>query len=99
MISVLVFFLHIVFAIYILIKTSKQDSIKTGLLNIVFIIIIFSVGWTISTMLVKLFVPSEGFGKDLDADGIALAILAIAEYFFYRRYYKDLWTTEDGTEK
>lgn len=99
MVSVLVFFLHAVFAIYILIKTSKQDSIKAGLLNIVFIIIIFSVGWTISTMVVRWFVPPEGFGRDLDADGIALTILAIAEFFFYRKYYRDLWTTEAEKEK
>lgn len=99
MISVIIFLIHIIFISYIFYKRNKIDSFNAALLDLIFIIIIFSVGWSLSSMLAKLLFESEGLAKWLDRDTISLLILTIGEFFFYRMYFKDLLTIEDGKEK
>ncbi|MBK8945665.1 MAG: hypothetical protein IPM32_10415 [Ignavibacteriae bacterium] len=93
MIIVLIFLLHIIFVGYIFIKKLKKESLSSALINLAFIIIFFSVGWSISGMLVKLVFEPEGFGRFFDRDTITLTLLTIAEYFFFKFYYKDIKTT------
>jgi len=99
MIIVIIFILHIIFISYVFIKRLKSDSIGSALTDLVLIIILFSIGWSISTMIAKLFWEPIGFGKYFDRDSIALTILTIAEYFFYRIYFKDLLSTSGEKEK
>jgi hypothetical protein len=67
-------------------------------MNLGLIIIVFSVGWTISTTITKIVFPGEGFGENCTTDDISLLILSISEFFFYKIYYKNLFT-EAGKEK
>ena len=76
-----------------------SDSLSTAVIDLIFIIIVFSVGWSITTMFSKIFWDSIGFGKYFDRDTIALTILTILEFFFYRIYFKDLIFTANGREK
>lgn len=100
MVIAVIFFLHIVFAGYIFITKWKNESAGSAFLNLVFIILLFSIGWSILAMFVKLFFEQEGFGKHFDRDTIGLTILTIIEFFFYRIYYrKDKKTTEVDKEK
>ena len=99
MISVIIFLIHIIFIIYIFYKRNKIDSFNAALLDLIFIILIFSVGWSLSSMLTKLIFESEGLANWLDRDTISLLILTIGEFFFYRIYFKDLLTTGVGKEK
>ena len=97
MISLILFILNVIFLLFIFIVKARK-SVSDAFLNVGLIIIIFSIGWAISTSLTKLIFPSEGFGENFTADDIALLILTIGEFFFYRIYYKDLFT-EDDKEK
>jgi uncharacterized membrane protein YhdT len=90
MVIAFIFLVHLIFTIYIFIKKWKQNSIGEALIDLVLIIILFSVGWSITTMISKLFWEPIGFGKYFDRNTIALTILTIGEFFFYRTYYKDL---------
>lgn len=99
MIIVFIFLLHIIFTIYIFINKLKNESLSAALINLAFIIIFFSIGWSLSTMLIKIFIDVEGFGKYFDRDTIALTILSIAEYFFYKFYYQDLKPISNGKGK
>jgi hypothetical protein len=99
MVIAIIFSLHILFIIYIFIKKSKKDNLSAALIDVALIIILFSVGWALATMLSKIFWEPQGFGKQFDRNAISLSILTIAEYFFYRFYYNDLFTTSDGKEK
>jgi formate hydrogenlyase subunit 3/multisubunit Na+/H+ antiporter MnhD subunit len=100
MISALIFSGHLFFLLYIFTKKWQDESITSAFTNLALIIVLFSVGWSISTTIVKLFVDQKGFGIHFDADTISLTMLTIVEYFFYRFYYReDDNITEADTEK
>ena len=89
MITALIFTGHLIFIIYIFTKKWQEDSIQSAFINLALIIILFSVGWSISTMLLKLFIDQSGFGIYFDRDAISLTLLTIAEYVFFRMYYSE----------
>ncbi|PID59812.1 MAG: hypothetical protein CR986_04520 [Ignavibacteriae bacterium] len=95
MVIAFIFLLHIVFIIYVFIKRTKKDSIKSALIDLTLIIILFSIGWSLSTMITKLFFGPSGFGKHFDRDTISLTLLTITEFFFYKMYFKDMFTSDE----
>ncbi|MCB0752102.1 MAG: hypothetical protein KDC52_11555 [Ignavibacteriae bacterium] len=99
MIIVFIFFAHIVFMGYVFYKRLKKESFGTALIDLTLIILLFSVGWSIAGMLIKLFIDQEGFGEFFDRDAISLVLLSIVEFFFYKMYYKDLLTNSNEKEK
>ncbi len=94
-----IFLIHIIFAIFIFYKRWKTDTVSSAFIDLILIIILFSIGWSLSTMACKLFWEPIGFGKHFDRDTIALTILTILEFFFFRFYFKDLLATSSGKEK
>ena len=98
MIIALIFLLHIVFLLTILVKTTKSESAGSALLNIIFVVIIFSVGWTLISFVINLFVKPIGLGKYFDRNTISLVILAIAEIIFYWNYFKKNSAIADDKE-
>jgi hypothetical protein len=99
MVTAFIFFAHFMFVLYIFTKKWQDESISTALINVALITILFTVGWSISTSVVKIFFDSKGLGIQFNADAISLTLLSIAEFFFYRIYYREEKTTEAGTEK
>lgn len=99
MVSALIFCGHLIFILYIFTKKWQDESLSSAFINLALIIILFSVGWSITTSVVKIFFESKGFGLHFDSDTIALTLLSIIEYFFYRFYYREKEVTEDGKEK
>ena len=75
-----------------------EEGLSFAFLNMGLIAILFTVGWSITGMISKFFMESEGWGTLLNADDVSLAMLAIAEYFFYRIYYNEPAIVND-TEK
>lgn len=98
MITAFIFFAHYIFTLFIFTKKWQEENLSGGILNIGLIGVLFAVGWTITTMIAKIFMEPEGLGIFYDRDTFALTLLTIAEFFFYRLYYKDIFT-EDGTER
>lgn len=99
MITALVFAAHIFFMLVVFTKKWQSESFWAGIQNVVFIIILFSVGWPLFTMIMKIFLNPEGLGVNLDRNAIVLLILTAAEYFFYKFYYTELFITEADKEK
>jgi hypothetical protein len=95
MISGLIFAIHIVFMIFIFTKKWQEENLSYAFLNVGLIIILFTVGWSVSGMLLKIFIDPEGFSLELNRDTLSLILLTIVEYFFYRFYYKDDFTASD----
>ncbi len=87
MIIAIIFILHSVFLLYIFYIKWKSESFSSGIVNAILVIILFAVGWTISTSLTKLIIPQEGFGKELNQDSISLILLTVVETVFYKFYY------------
>jgi len=94
-----IFLFHIVFSIYIFIKKWKTDSLGGAFIDLVLIIILFSVGWSISSLICKIFWEPIGFGLHFDRDAISLTILTIVEFLFYKIFYKDLFITSNEKGK
>jgi len=99
MVIAFIFLLHIVFIIYVFQKRIRSESLSSGLIDLILIVILFSVGWSISTMVCKIFWDPIGFGKHFDRDTISLFVLTVVELFFYRMYFKNLFITGDETGK
>jgi len=100
MISAFLFFVHLIFLLVIFTKKWQTESVSSGLTNSALIIILFSVGWSVTGMLAKFLMEKEGFGLYFDRDTFSLALLTIAEFFFYRFYFDESEekSTEAGTE-
>ncbi len=109
MIAALILIVHGAACVYAFFRYRKE-GIGEGILAVAFVIIIFSVGWTITTMLAKLVYPyglveqwisalqgshlSRLFAKELSIDTFSLLLLTIAESFFYYYYLR----SEGGPE-
>jgi hypothetical protein len=99
MVIAFIFLIHLAFIGYVIYKRIKSDSSSSAIIDLIFIIIVFSVGWSLSTMFCKIFWEPIGFGKYFDRDTISLTLLSVLEYFFFKFYFKDLLTTANGKEK
>lgn len=86
MIPVVVFYLHIVGAVAAFTKSWQDDGLTDGMLTLAFIGLIFVVGWTISSFIVRLIVP-KGFGLVFNPDALALVVLTTGEAIFYYFYF------------
>jgi uncharacterized membrane protein YgaE (UPF0421/DUF939 family) len=111
MIAAFIFLLHFFAAVYAFVKY-KKDGIGEGFLAVAFVVIIFSVGWTITTMIAKVTFPgtlvaswiaslqgthfSRLFAKELTIDTFSLVLLTIGEGFFYYFY---LQSEEDKAKR
>lgn len=98
MITAFIFFAHLIFTLVIFSKKWQDEKLSSAFTNIALIGILFTVGWTITGMIAKVFMEPKGLGLQFDRDTFALTLLTIAEVFFYKFYYKDEPTADD-TEK
>ena len=86
MIALFVFYLHTVAAAYAFTEQYQEEGVGAGVLAVAFMGIIFSVGWSISTFLLKFLVDEKGFGLYFNRDAMSLTLLTIGEGFFYYFY-------------
>lgn len=87
MIPVLIFYAHVVLLVYMFTKNLIEEGGVSAFLSILFIIVIFSVGWTFSEFVLGFFIKPEGFSLLLPRAAFSLVLLSIIEAFFYRFYY------------
>jgi hypothetical protein len=83
MIPLLVFYLHTVAAVYIFTQQYQKEGFGAAVLAVGFMALIFSIGWSITTFLLKLVITPKGFGFFFDRDALSLLLLTICEGGFY----------------
>ena len=83
MISLLVFYLHTVAAVWLFTTRWQEGDWKEGLLAVGFLALIFSVGWSMSTFILKLVIDEKGFALWLDRDALSLLLLVVMEWVFF----------------
>ena len=83
MIALFVFYAHTVAAAAIFTRRWQESDWKEGILAVGFLALIFSVGWSMSTFLLKLFVDEKGFAVWLDRDALSLLLLVVLESMFF----------------
>jgi hypothetical protein len=82
-ITLFIFYLHTIAAVTIFTVRWQESGWKEGLLGVGFLLLIFSVGWSIATVIVNFFVDHQGFGPLLDKDTLALVLLTMMEAVFF----------------
>ena len=88
MIELVVFYLHTIAAVTAFTHQYQREGPGAGALAVGFMGIIFSVGWSISTFLLKLVVSEKGMGLWFNRDAMSLTLLTIAEAIFYYLYLR-----------
>ena len=83
MIALFVFYVHTIAAAWLFTRRWQESDWKEGILAVGFLALIFSVGWSMSTFLLKLFVDEKGFAIWLDRDALSLLLLAAGEAVFF----------------
>ena len=73
--------MHTIFACYVFVRTYQREGIVQSLLNIAFIIIIFTVGWTISDLLVGFIVSADGYSISLPQSKTLLSLIKATGFF------------------
>ena len=81
MIPVIIFYLHTIFAVYAFCKSFQVEGLLQAFLNTGFIIILFSVGWTISDLFVGFVISPNGYLIDMPVNKIAVSLLKIDPAF------------------
>ncbi len=77
MIPVIVFFGHTIFACWAFCKSYQSDGWVQAILNVCFIVILFTVGWTISDLLVGFVISDAGYLFNLPSSPLSLFFLKI----------------------
>ena len=88
MIELFVFYVHIIAVVTMFTKRWQEEGLSEGFLVVLFMALIFFVGWSITTFLMKLLMSKIGLGMWLDRDGASLLLLTAGEivlYYFYLR--------------
>ena len=83
MITLFVFYAHVVAAVVLFTRRWQEADLKEGFLAVGFLLLVFSVGWSITTFLVRLVASEKGLAVWLDRDTMALLFLAMLEAGFF----------------
>ncbi len=97
MIAVLIFYLHTIFAVYVFAKSFQSDGIIQALLNVVFIIILFTVGWTLIDVIIGLIISEQGYIITIKYKSLLDEILRLTGFYKPLGYDKVLLTPKDTT--
>src|SRR5438477_9296838 len=87
MIPVVIFYAHLIFLVYMFTRNFIEQGGVSAFLSILFIIVIFSVGWTFSEFIIGFFMKPEGFGLIFPRAAFSLLLLSAIEIIFYKFYY------------
>lgn len=87
MVAVIVFYIHVIFLVYIFTKNFLDEGPISAMLGAIFIVVIFSVGWTISEFFMSLIMESKGLGLLFPRYAFSLILLTLLEVILYSFYY------------
>lgn len=89
MIPLIIFYLHIIGITFSFTSEYQKESLSAGFLSVGFVVLIFSVGWSISSFFLKYLIGEAGFGLWLNRDSLSLLLLTVAEVLFYFFYFNE----------
>ena len=86
MIIVIIFYLHILFAVLAFTRRWQEEGLQGGFIILGFIFLIFAVGWAIAGFIIHFLAP-RGIPGLVNADTLSLVILSMIEGIFYYFYF------------
>mgnify|MGYP000876367524 CR=1 FL=1 len=90
MIELLIFHLHIIGALYAFTKNWREDNLKNGIMSILIIGLVFTIGWALTGPIARIIMPTSWESMYFNRDTLSLILLLIPEiFFFYHFFIKD----------
>ena len=83
MITLFIFYIHTVAAVAFFTKRWQEGDVKEGVLAVLFLVLIFAVGWSMAAFIMNFLIEEKGFGVWLDRNTLALVLLTALESIFY----------------
>lgn len=87
MIEILIFELHILGALYAFTKNWQRGGFKEGILAVLVIALIFTIGWALTSPLAWLIMPDDFYSIWFSGDTLSLIMLFIPEIIFFYLFY------------
>jgi hypothetical protein len=88
MIDLVIFTLHVILLSAAFTYRWQEEGVKEGMLAVFFVVVIFFVGWSMSSFILRATMQPEGLAAWLDRDTLSLLLLAIGEAVFYYFFMK-----------
>jgi len=95
LITVIIFYLHTIFAIFVFAKSYQSDGLIQAFLNVIFIIIIFTVGWTLTDVIIGLIISDKGYIINIKYKSFLDEILRLTGFYKPLGENKVLLTPKD----
>ncbi len=89
MIPLLVFYVHVVAMAGAITKRWQDEGPGEAVLVFFFMALIFFVGWSITSFVMKLFMEKEGLGPLFDRDAASLLLLTAGEAILYTFFLRN----------
>src|ERR1700674_3292755 len=87
MIIALIYYLHVIFAVYAFCKSYQSDGWLQAFLNIGFIITLFAVALTVCELIAGFFIPDTGYRILMPSNAVLLFLLKISGFYAQRGNY------------
>ena len=87
MIELLIFHVHIVAALYAFTKNWQKGSLKDGVLGVIIIGLIFTIGWALTSPVAHFFMPDKWVSIYFSKDTLSLCILFVPETVFFYLFF------------
>lgn len=81
MIAVIIYYLHTIFAIFVFAKSFQKDGLLQAILNLIFLVIIFTVGWTIIDLFVGLIISDRGYMLNVTPGSFLNGLLRLTGFY------------------
>jgi len=81
MIIALIYFVHVIFAVYAFCKSYQNDGWVQAFLNLGFIITLFAVALTVCELFVGIFIPDTGYRITMPSNPVVLFLLKISGFY------------------
>lgn len=84
MIIALIYFVHVIFAVYAFARSYQSDGWLQAFLNLGFIVTLFAVSLTVCEMIVGVFISDSGYTMSAPSNPVLLFILKISGFYAQR---------------
>lgn len=81
MIIAVIYFIHVIFAVYAFAKSYQSDGWLQAFLNIGFIITLFAVSLTVCELFVGIFIPDAGYTFRMPGNQVLLFFMKISGFY------------------
>lgn len=81
MIIAVIYFIHVIFAVYAFCKSYQNDGWLQAFLNLGFIITLFAVSLTVCEMIVGLFISDSGYRLTMPSNPVLLFFMKISGFY------------------